>query len=130
MEDDDAHRIGCLFPGKCCMPGEHFVSECHTAEMMEAYYQYLADEDPEVQAGGPGCDVRLRARKGMATHEIKITAVVVLEIEADDLAHACSLANDFGDDMIGASVPLWLEDCVKVRSREVSLSPDSENIRP
>jgi hypothetical protein len=26
---------GCLFPGKCMMPGEHLVSECCTAEMME-----------------------------------------------------------------------------------------------
>jgi hypothetical protein len=32
-EDDD--QIGCCFPGTCCMPVEHFESECHTSEMME-----------------------------------------------------------------------------------------------
>ena len=31
--DDDP--IGCIFPGKCLMVGEHVESECHTAEMME-----------------------------------------------------------------------------------------------
>ena len=31
-EDDP---IGCCFPGKCLMPGEHFESECHTVEMVE-----------------------------------------------------------------------------------------------
>lgn len=24
--------MGCLFPGECCMPGEHYESECHTPE--------------------------------------------------------------------------------------------------
>ena len=24
----------CLFPGRCCMPGDHYTSECHTAEDM------------------------------------------------------------------------------------------------
>lgn len=28
---------GCLFPGFCCMAGEHLVSECHTVKMMEDY---------------------------------------------------------------------------------------------
>lgn len=23
---------GCLYPDKCCMPGFHWESECHTAE--------------------------------------------------------------------------------------------------
>jgi hypothetical protein len=32
-------EIGCLFPGECCMPGEHHKSECHTAEHLEAYEQ-------------------------------------------------------------------------------------------
>jgi hypothetical protein len=32
---------GCCFPGRCCMPGEHLRSECHTAEMME---EYLAEQ--------------------------------------------------------------------------------------
>lgn len=26
---------GCIFPGRCLMPGIHLESECHTAEMME-----------------------------------------------------------------------------------------------
>lgn len=30
-------RIGCLFPRECCMPGEHYTSECHTPEdLMDA----------------------------------------------------------------------------------------------
>jgi len=28
---------GCLFPGKCCMPGPHDMSECHTADMIEQF---------------------------------------------------------------------------------------------
>ena len=42
-EDSDSHECDapvCVFPGKCVMPGEHFASECHTAEMMQA----IADE--------------------------------------------------------------------------------------
>lgn len=31
LEEDD----GCLFPGECCMPGDHTSDECHTAEMIE-----------------------------------------------------------------------------------------------
>lgn len=46
-EDDDGYceeydndpgsldREGCLFGAGCCMPGPHFESECHTAEMVE-----------------------------------------------------------------------------------------------
>lgn len=30
LDDDE-----CAFPGDCCMPGPHFRSECHTAEMLE-----------------------------------------------------------------------------------------------
>jgi len=33
-EDDP---MGCCFPGKCLMPGEHLESECHTMEMLENY---------------------------------------------------------------------------------------------
>jgi predicted YcjX-like family ATPase len=33
-EDDP---LGCLFPGKCLMPGEHLISECHTAEMLKEF---------------------------------------------------------------------------------------------
>ena len=36
MQDDDA-KMDCCFPGKCCMPSDHFVSECHTAGMAEQY---------------------------------------------------------------------------------------------
>jgi hypothetical protein len=32
--DDEENDTGCCFPGRCCMPGEHLRSECHTAEMM------------------------------------------------------------------------------------------------
>jgi hypothetical protein len=33
-EIDGEPRLGCLFPGQCCMPGEHMTDECHTAEML------------------------------------------------------------------------------------------------
>lgn len=32
--DNPLGREGCVFPGECCMPGPHFESECHTAEML------------------------------------------------------------------------------------------------
>jgi len=32
---DKAEEEGCCFPGRCCMPGYHMRSECHTAEMMD-----------------------------------------------------------------------------------------------
>ncbi len=28
---------GCMFPGKCLMPGDHLRSECHTVEQIQAY---------------------------------------------------------------------------------------------
>ena len=34
-EDCDDDPVGCLFPGKCVMPGTHLESECAAAEMME-----------------------------------------------------------------------------------------------
>lgn len=34
--------IGCVFPGRCLMPGEHVQSECHTAEMLEEYNEGAA----------------------------------------------------------------------------------------
>lgn len=37
MNWEDGLSIGCCFPGQCCMVGEHFTSECHTAEMMRDY---------------------------------------------------------------------------------------------
>lgn len=36
-DPDEEECAGCCFPGECIMPGEHLRSECHTAEMMEAY---------------------------------------------------------------------------------------------
>ena len=45
IEDEESQsaaermQIGCLFPGKCCMPGEHLMCECHTVEMMESYIE-------------------------------------------------------------------------------------------
>ncbi len=36
--DEDDRAIGCLFPSQCCMPGFHFPSECHTADMIEAQH--------------------------------------------------------------------------------------------
>jgi hypothetical protein len=34
---DDEDDFGCWFPDECCMPGLHMRSECHTAEMIEAF---------------------------------------------------------------------------------------------
>ncbi len=36
---DELGDIGCLFPCNCLMPGVHYTGECHTAEMLEDYYQ-------------------------------------------------------------------------------------------
>jgi len=36
MERDE--EFECCFPERCCMPGYHFPSECHTPEIMEALY--------------------------------------------------------------------------------------------
>jgi hypothetical protein len=38
-------EIGCLFPGECCMPGEHRKSECHTAEDLEALGREATGEE-------------------------------------------------------------------------------------
>lgn len=41
-DDRDTDTLGdegCLFPDQCCMPGHHYTSECHTAEMLEAWNQ-------------------------------------------------------------------------------------------
>lgn len=39
VADDSAEGSGdCLFPGECCMPGDHTPDECHTAEMIESQY--------------------------------------------------------------------------------------------
>lgn len=34
-EDCEDDPVGCVFPGRCLMPGIHLESECHTIEMME-----------------------------------------------------------------------------------------------
>ncbi len=34
-EDCEDDPLGCIFPGKCLMPGIHVESECHTTAMME-----------------------------------------------------------------------------------------------
>ena len=34
--DDD---FGCCYPGECCMPGLHLLSECHTAADIEAQHK-------------------------------------------------------------------------------------------
>jgi hypothetical protein len=34
-ETDEREEFGCVFPGKCCMPGPHFTDECHTVAMIE-----------------------------------------------------------------------------------------------
>lgn len=33
-DEESSLEEGCVFPGQCCMPGPHFTSECHTAEMI------------------------------------------------------------------------------------------------
>jgi hypothetical protein len=35
-------EFGCCYPGECCMPGLHYIDECHTAE---AYEGMGAEED-------------------------------------------------------------------------------------
>lgn len=37
---DEFEDFECLYGPKCCMPGLHFPSECHTAEMIEAEMEY------------------------------------------------------------------------------------------
>lgn len=37
INGDEDREEGCCFPGKCCMPGPHLRSECHTAEMVRDY---------------------------------------------------------------------------------------------
>ncbi len=32
-DDDDYMVEGCVFPGECCMPEPHYVSECHTPDI-------------------------------------------------------------------------------------------------
>jgi hypothetical protein len=49
MSDDweTTEEDGCLFPGECCMPFTHFVSECHTPEMLKDLQEDLESNDSE-----------------------------------------------------------------------------------
>lgn len=38
---------GCLFPGECCMPGPHYTTECHTAQMLMDLEQRLKESNNE-----------------------------------------------------------------------------------
>jgi hypothetical protein len=40
----ESHAFGCVLPGECCMPGPHYPSECHSAEMIEAMEAEAAGE--------------------------------------------------------------------------------------
>ena len=60
--DDDG--FGCLFPGRCCMPELHFVSECHTAEMAGEMHEYAALADAG-EDGPSGADPERRPRTGI-----------------------------------------------------------------
>jgi hypothetical protein len=35
LDDDDYMVEGCVFPDECCMPGAHYLHECHTPAMIE-----------------------------------------------------------------------------------------------
>ncbi len=50
-DEDDLRDGGCLYPGKCCMPGYHYASECHTAEMMADYMAECAAEMQQTLRG-------------------------------------------------------------------------------
>lgn len=43
LEESPLGEMGCLFPSECCMPGEHYTSECHTAEDAEAWHKENAE---------------------------------------------------------------------------------------
>ncbi len=54
FEDEDLLKrdeFGCCFPGRCCMPGYHYTSECHTPEMMEELHAE-AEAAGAMDAGG------------------------------------------------------------------------------
>ena len=48
-EDCEDDPLDCLFPGRCLMLGEHLLSECHTAEMIE---QFNAQRSPKEEFHG------------------------------------------------------------------------------
>ena len=51
-EDEDDAWGCCYAPGECCMPGEHMMSECHTAEDAEACYEVTPNAQGERRAEG------------------------------------------------------------------------------
>ena len=54
MEDfanEKLEEFGCLYGAACCMPGLHFPSECHTAEMLEAEFAEQTLELDREKAG-------------------------------------------------------------------------------
>lgn len=58
-DEDEDDGFGCCYPGECCMPGLHMLSECHTAEDIE---QQNSDHIPDAgkmvtpNAGGTRSD--------------------------------------------------------------------------
>jgi hypothetical protein len=42
-DGENGDEWGCCYPDKCCMPGEHMKSECHTADDLIAQ----TEEEPE-----------------------------------------------------------------------------------
>jgi hypothetical protein len=46
MQKTGEWKTGCLFPGKCLMPGDHFPYECHTAQMMRDWVEEQKAESP------------------------------------------------------------------------------------
>lgn len=42
---DSSLESGCLFPSECCMPGQHYTCDCHTAEMLDAYEKESRGDD-------------------------------------------------------------------------------------
>jgi hypothetical protein len=46
-EHNPRGEVGCLFPGKCCMPGSHYVSECHTPDMLEPNAKLSGPNGPQ-----------------------------------------------------------------------------------
>lgn len=43
-DEETADEWECVFPGECCMPGLHTSHECHTAEMIAAYFREQGDD--------------------------------------------------------------------------------------
>ncbi len=48
-DDDEDNGFGCCYPGECCMPGLHLLSECHTPADVEMQHE----ETPNSTLDGP-----------------------------------------------------------------------------